>query len=61
MPNDVIRIDVLQSISDNFNYKIIDGLPVIDLKNIIHAKKIIDKEKDKHLKDIIAIESILKE
>jgi len=60
IPNDVIKIDVLQSISDDFNYTIIDGLLVIDLKNIIHAKKIIDKEKEKHLKDIIAIESILK-
>ena len=59
--NDAIKIDVLQSISDDFNYKIIDGLPVIDLKNITHAKKIIDKEKEKHSKDIIAIESILKE
>ena len=58
--NDAIKIDVLQSISDVFYYKIIDGLPVIDLKNIVHAKKIIDKEKEKHLKDIIAIESILK-
>ena len=60
MPNDDIKIDVLQSISDDFNYKIIDGLPVIDLKNIIQAKKIIDKEKEKHSKDIMAIESILK-
>ena len=59
--NDAIKIDVLQSISDVFYYKIIDGLPVIDLKNIVHAKKIIDKEKEKHSKDIIAIESILKE
>lgn len=61
MPNDDIKIDVLQSISYDFNYKIIDGLPVIDLKNIIQAKKIIDKEKEKHSKDITAIESILKE
>lgn len=60
MPNDDIKIDVLQSISDDFNYKIIDGLPVIDLKNIIQAKKIIDKDKEKHSKDIIAIKSILK-
>lgn len=60
MPNDDIKIDVLQSISDDFNYKIIDGLPVIDLKNIIQAKKIIDKDKEKHSKDIIAIKSKLK-